>query len=452
MIDEPEIAPDDTNPHKPVSLEERLRREEPPLNSDDTSPSIVSRAALSGPARPASNRGQRLLGALMLVASLALTLGATILWMTGSDEGGPAPRDPNEGAPPLTSPPATSTAQAVAQESDDVATPTDPPPTAAPRVFPTAAADEIAAALLTPVPQQPVAYAAIPRGNAPFTIRPQAARTEVIQYTVQQGDTLESVASKFGLSDFNTIIWSNARNSVNPLRPGVQINVMPVDGVLFEVTENTTIEAVAERYGVDPYTIIDSEYNNTPSFSLFGSTPETLLTPGMQIVIPGAKGERLNVLAANTSNVSAGSAGGISGTYTLWGCTANVSGGTLPVNNPLGGGYTWMQGFVPGGHEGVDLSPTMGIGTPVNAAGAGTVVYAGWSNYGYGNVVVIAHGPAFTIYGHLDSYSVRCGQTVSAGTTIGGVGNTGNSSGPHLHFEVRDANFNPRNPQDYVSF
>ena len=78
--------------------------------------------------------------------------------------------------------------------------------------------------------------------------------------------------------------------------------------------------------------------------------------------------------------------------------------------------------------------------------------YAGWSNYGYGNVVVIAHGPAFTIYGHLDSYSVRCGQTVSAGTTIGGVGNTGNSSGPHLHFEVRDANFNPRNPQDYVSF
>ena len=67
-------------------MDERLRREEPPLNSDDTSPSIVSRAALSGPSRPASSRGQRILGALMLLMALVLTLAATILWMTGDGE------------------------------------------------------------------------------------------------------------------------------------------------------------------------------------------------------------------------------------------------------------------------------------------------------------------------------------------------------------------------------
>jgi murein DD-endopeptidase MepM/ murein hydrolase activator NlpD len=111
-----------------------------------------------------------------------------------------------------------------------------------------------------------------------------------------------------------------------------------------------------------------------------------------------------------------------------------------------------MQGFSLGGHEGVDLSPTMGIGEPVHAAGAGTVAYAGWNNYGYGYVVVIGHGAYFSLYGHLNTYSVRCGQSVSAGQVIGAVGNTGNSSGPHLHFEVRDADWNARNPQDFVGF
>ncbi|WP_162909205.1 peptidoglycan DD-metalloendopeptidase family protein [Aggregatilinea lenta] len=443
MIDEPEISLEDTNPHEPVSLDERLRNEEPPLSSDDTNPSSMVRQD------PPRSRASQIVAALMLIGALVLTMGATVIWLT-SEESDVTPEP---------------TAQSVVQDAAPTATvripPTDAPAeddatalpaqAAGPRVYSTPAADEIAAALLTPVPQQPVAYV-ITRANDPFTIQSQQERTEVVQYTVQQGDTLESVASKFGLNDFYTIIWSNSRNSINPMRPGVQINIMPVDGVYYEVTENMTIGQLAEKYDVDPYAIIDSEYNNTVSFSLFGSTEDTLLTPGMKVVIPGAKGEQMNLLAANTSNAGAGSSGSVSGSYSLWGCTANVSGGTLPVNNPLSAGYTWMQGFIPGAHEGVDLSPSMGTGTPVGAAGAGTVVYAGWSSYGYGNVVVVAHGVAFTVYAHLNGYSVRCGQNVSAGQQIGQVGSTGNSSGPHLHFEVRDANFNPRNPQDYVSF
>jgi murein DD-endopeptidase MepM/ murein hydrolase activator NlpD len=444
MIDEPEISLEDTNPHEPVNLDERLRNEEPPVSDEDTSPSRIVRQ------EPRRSRAQQIIGALMLLGALGLTMAATVLWLTGGDD--TTPVEPT-GQPiaQVAGPTATdTTAPTLIPDAPEADATVPAAQAAAPHIFPTAAADEIAAALLTPAPQQPVAY--IPRDNAPFTIQSQHERSEVIQYTVQQGDTLESVAAKFGLNDFYTLIWSNTRNSINPMRPGVQINIMPTDGVYYEITENMTIGQLAEKYNVDPYQIIDSEYNNTDSFSLFGSSEDTLLTPGMKVVIPGAKGEQMNLLAANTSNAGAGSSGSVSGSYSLWGCTANISGGTLPVSNPLSGGYTWMQSFIPGVHEGVDLSPSMGTGTPVGAAGAGTVVYAGWSSYGYGNVVVVAHGMAFTVYAHLNSYNVRCGQDVGAGQQIGQVGSTGNSSGPHLHFEVRDANFNPRNPQDYVGF
>jgi murein DD-endopeptidase MepM/ murein hydrolase activator NlpD len=214
--------------------------------------------------------------------------------------------------------------------------------------------------------------------------------------------------------------------------------------VYYEVTDNISIADLATTYGVDPYNIIDSEYNN-----LFGSTPDTLLVKGMWVVVPGGQGERVNLLPPNPNTTAVGGTGVITGTYILWGCTANVGSGTLPYTRPLDA-YTWMRGFTLGGHEGVDLAAP--IGTPVHAAGGGTVVFAGWNSYGYGNVVVIAHGPVFTIYGHLSAYRVSCGQSVSAGNIIGAVGNTGNSSGPHLHFEMRDANWNPVNPTNYMGF
>ena len=64
------------------------------------------------------------------------------------------------------------------------------------------------------------------------------------------------------------------------------------------------------------------------------------------------------------------------------------------------------------------------------------MIYAGWNTWGYGNTIVLAHGPFLTLYGHLSAIGVRCGQIVSAGSIIGAVGSTGNSTGPHLHFEI----------------
>jgi murein DD-endopeptidase MepM/ murein hydrolase activator NlpD len=457
-IDEPPIHNEDTTP-RPASAPS----DEPALAPDDTSPSRAMAAPRCGPQRLFA--GVMVVGALILVgASIVLLLGL------GDDESAPEPTSvagnpdtapttratattPPSPSPAPTTPAATAVAanqtdtaplvaQPVAPDAPDAADSADMVPVA---LFPTAAADEVSAALALPVPDAS-SPGVIQRQSEPFTIRGAQARTKVVLYTVNEGDTLDSIAARFGLDDIYTIIWSNSQNKVNPLRPGSQLYIMPEDGIYHQVTENISITRLAEMYSVDPYTIIDSEYN-----TLFGSTPETLLPEGLAVAVPGGEAERMIFLPPNPNAGASGGggAGGVSGSYTLWGCSANVGGGTMPYGRPLGN-YTWMRGFTRGYHEGVDIAANPG--DPVYAAGAGTVVYAGWRQGGYGNVVVLAHGSVFTIYAHLTAANVGCGQQVNAGQVIGTVGSTGNSTGPHLHFEVRTADFTAVNPQSYVSF
>ena len=99
-------------------------------------------------------------------------------------------------------------------------------------------------------------------------------------------------------------------------------------------------------------------------------------------------------------------------------------------------------------HEGIDIGA--GSGTPIRAAAAGTVIHAGWLG-GYGNLVVIDHGGGVaTAYGHQSSIAAGSGAFVAQGQVIGYVGSTGNSTGPHLHFEVR-VNGAPQDPLGYLS-
>src|SRR5699024_8334151 len=102
-------------------------------------------------------------------------------------------------------------------------------------------------------------------------------------------------------------------------------------------------------------------------------------------------------------------------------------------------------------HNGTDIAA--GQGTPVSAASSGVVAHAGWMG-GYGNTVMISHGSVTTLYAHLSSVSVSVGQTVSSGQGIGAVGSTGNSTGPHLHFEVHPNGYGKgtANPRGYVNF
>lgn len=99
--------------------------------------------------------------------------------------------------------------------------------------------------------------------------------------------------------------------------------------------------------------------------------------------------------------------------------------------------YTFQRGVYTG-HTGVDLLAPKD--TPLFAANSGKVVFAGWSEWGYGNTIIISHGEVLSMYAHLNAINVTCNELVQAGQQIGTVGSSGNSSGPHLHFEMRRAN------------
>jgi murein DD-endopeptidase MepM/ murein hydrolase activator NlpD len=118
--------------------------------------------------------------------------------------------------------------------------------------------------------------------------------------------------------------------------------------------------------------------------------------------------------------------------------------------NPLDGGYVITRGFA-SWHAGIDLAAP--VGTQVKAANGGRVIFSGWDSFGYGYMIAIVHGPTITLYAHLSEYYTNCGQDVVAGQVIGAVGNTGNSSGPHLHFEIRGTSSNQtQDPAGIISF
>jgi murein DD-endopeptidase MepM/ murein hydrolase activator NlpD len=326
-------------------------------------------------------------------------------------------------------------------------------------IHPTAAAQEIAAALDAPVVTAPEGDA-VQRKLDPLTILPARARSEVITYEVQKGDDLGTIAEKFGLAQ-NTIIWSNDRFYVNAMRVGMQLTILPVDGVYHHVSEPETIADVAQTYQIDPYAIIDSEYN-----SLFGMTPQTVLPQGLYVVVPGGTGSTEPIywdpgIVMTKQYTTDGSnpigTGVKAGTdYALFAegdpgsCGRQaVQGASPPVSPPLQSRYTITQDFS-WNHGGIDLS--VPVGTRVYAAGGGTIIFVGWSTWGYGYTVVVAHGGTLSIYGHLNGAFVGCGQVVSAGQNIAVTGSSGRSSGPHLHFEIRGPGGSPVNPWDYQSF
>lgn len=436
-----------------------LAAEEPPIDiHSDTAPSKTA-------PRPAAvinkRRGIGRYILLGLGALLLLTIAATVVVFLQSDDtkqdvASSTPvnvvQNPTRVLPTLVPTEVRTTQTPLPSETPTIA-PTFESPDAQteltsnlPAILPTAAVDEIAVALEQP-PLQAEESAGVEREVEAFTITGLAGRTQVVTYSVQPGDTLSRIAETFNL-DVCTLVWSNPRNRVSPLRPGNVLNILPTDGVFYKVVQNVTIQQIAEQTQVSAYSIIDSPFNQ-----LFGLAPDTILVEGMKIVVPDGNGGDCNIWTAPTTVSSGdGTAGGVAaGGATggsLWGCSYSGAGGGFPANNPMGSSYKFWQGFS-SGHTGVDLSASPG--SPVVAAGGGTVAFAGWTDGGYGNAVIIDHGGSYSLYAHLSSINVSCGQSVGALDVIGGVGSTGRSSGPHLHFEIRDSGFNPIDPVYSIS-
>ncbi len=393
-----------------------------------------------------------LVGGIMLVAALAFTIAAALITLRPDSEQTPRPH-PAPTATPVLSP------LGIASVDYPTPMPTRPPQQPIPTldwVRPTAAPDEITAALDVPVTDAS-ADGTIQRDQDPLTIIPLRSRSEVVTYYVKRGDNLRDIAARFGVSE-NTIIWSNDRFYVNAMRVGLELTILPVDGAYHRVQEPETVASIAETYDVDPYAVIDSEYN-----TLFGSTPQTILPPGMAVVVPGGTGSTEPIYwdpgvviktAPGTGAVGTGVNAGTSYASFAVGDPGScgeqpVLGGSPPFGAPIWRNYTITQDFS-WNHGGIDLAVPMG--TPVYAAGGGTVIFSGLSTWGYGYTVVIAHGGTLSLYGHLNGAFVGCGAVVEKGQNIAVTGSSGRSSGPHLHFEIRGSNGVPDNPWNYQSF
>ncbi len=270
----------------------------------------------------------------------------------------------------------------------------------------------------------------IVRQADPYTIIPNRPRRGVITYTVELGDVLFSIASRFGVSP-ESILWNNEdtlNNDPHRILPGTVLQIPPVSGVIHIVQEGDTFESIAAAYKTTIEAIIveGAQWNTL----LDGRLPPV----GSSLIVPGGQREFTGWALPKPNRPTASGRG----TPALGACADVASGGlqgsgTLiwPVNNHWVSGYNYSAW-----HPGIDLAGR--AGDPVFASDNGFVVYAGWSNVGYGNLVVVDHGNGWqTWYAHLSLIYVTCGQNVWQGATIGAVGSTGNSSGPHLHFEAR---------------
>lgn len=388
---------------------------------------------------------QRVLGAISLIGAAGLTIGALFILLTPASA--PAPAVPTAVTDALNAATLPAPTATPAQQDNN----STPPETAS---LPALSAEAASALLVQPVVNladgaSPVEF--VRNTYNPFTIIPDRPRNEVIQYEIQAGDTIFSIAERFGLKP-ESIAWANDRSIIGGLRPGRVINILPVDGAYYTVPGDETITDIAQRFGVDAYTLIDSEFND-----LFGDEPATVLTTGTKVVIPGGTAESISWTARveRSGDSSSNSGGGGGGGQIIFepgeagscGWTDNP-GGSGSWTNPMGGSYNWSRGFT-SWHPAVDLAAVPG--TPVRAALGGTVIFAGWNSFGYGYAIVLAHGPYTTLYGHLSEIYVSCKQYVNAGQIIGGVGSTGDSSGPHLHFEIR-TNDVPQDPTYTMAF
>lgn len=264
------------------------------------------------------------------------------------------------------------------------------------------------------------------------TIIPERPSEAVITYTVQRDDTLFGIADTFGLKP-ETILWGNfetLQDNPHLLKPDQVLNILPIDGTYYKWNNNDNLGSVANFFGVDPQNILEYPGNHADLTQLTGQNSG--FQPDQWLIIPDGKRaiKDWGPPAITRSNAAAAryyGDGSCGATY-----EGAVGTGTFiwPAGSHSISGYNYS-----GIHPAIDIAGA--TGDAVFASDSGVIVFSGWSNFGYGYLVVIDHGNGYqTAYAHLSAISVGCGQSVFQGSAIGAVGNTGNSAGSHLHFEL----------------
>ncbi len=265
----------------------------------------------------------------------------------------------------------------------------------------------------------------------PVTNVPKRVRRDVQKYTVMPGDTVSDIADQFEVSA-DTVLWANPKLEDNPdlLSVGQALNIPPTNGVLYTVANGDTLQKIADKFKgknkIDTIlqNIMDSEFNQQ-HYDV--KTPDFQLNAGDLLMVPGGfKPYIPRVVNAYSGPIPVSAARG----------TGNLG---WPVSGRITQKF-WTR------HPGIDIGAPKG--SPVYAADSGYVVTAGWDQerVSYGYMILINHGNGYiTRYAHLSAFNVELGDSVKKGQLIGRVGSTGNSTGPHLHFEVIDRGVH-RNP------
>lgn len=248
----------------------------------------------------------------------------------------------------------------------------------------------------------------------------QVIRTdEIIEYIVKDGDTLVSLARTHGITP-STILWANTIADPDSLVVGAKLRLLPVTGIVYKVRRGDSVDSIARSYGIkSDYIVYQNKLDDA----------HTLLV-GEEIVLPDAK-PKSKPRSVTAYEVNPGIAS---------------KDGTGRMVYPTSGIVTQFFHY---GHYGIDIAnPKL---PPIYAADQGRVVrvrYSGW-NGGYGNYLVVEHeGGIQTLYAHLHKIYVKKGDLVDRGQAIGQMGNTGRSTGTHLHFELID-NGRKKNPLKY---
>lgn len=245
-----------------------------------------------------------------------------------------------------------------------------------------------------------------------------AGLPRLVTYSVQEGDTLTSIARKFKTTA-DSIAFINNLSAPDRIGVGDQLSVLEnASGAVERVEEGDTLWDISLRFGISVNRIVEANDILDPNDLVVGQLlilPDAILTP-----VPQAE-------TASRSSVFS------------W-----------PLSGVISSSFGWRVHPITNNtryHEGIDIAAP--YGTTVRTAGAGTVTHASWMG-GYGRLVIVSHGNGLeTRYGHLSGYAVKSGQKVKAGEVIGYVGESGDATGPHCHFEVR-SNGQVRNPRDYL--
>ncbi len=268
------------------------------------------------------------------------------------------------------------------------------------------------------------------------TERVDRSAIRVTKYSLQKGDTAWAIAQKFGLN-IESILWGNEGMSANAggLIIGQEINILPVDGVLHTVREGDTLERVARLHSVRVEDITDFLGNNLPE-----KPPYTLLA-GQVVIVPGGSNPVTWVEPGPAVEPGKGrkSKGFFDGPLVTMGTGVFL----WPVYPIVITQPFWS------GHPAIDIDTYNR--QPVFASDSGTVIFSGWSETGYGNLVIIDHGNGYwTYYAHNEANLVQVGQGVLQGQQIAESGSTGRSTGDHIDFRIRREDGAFLDPVDFL--